>query len=80
MEAMMAALCHRGPDGSGVILDGPIGLGHQMFHITPESLEEKLPYHKTDSGLIITADIRIDNRNVLFLALGLSPSDRSIPD
>jgi len=80
MESMMAALCHRGPDGSGVILDGPIGLGHQMFHITPESLEEKLPCHKTDSGLIITSDIRLDNRDELFLALGLTPSDRSIPD
>ncbi len=80
MESMMAALSHRGPDGSGVILDGPVGLGHQMFHITPESLDEKLPFHKTDSGLIITADIRIDNRDELFSALGLTPSDRSIPD
>ena len=68
MESMMAALCHRGPDGSGVILDGQVGLGHQMFHITPQSLEEKLPCHKTDSGLIITADIRLDNRDELFSA------------
>jgi len=80
MESMMAALGHRGPDGSGVILDGPVGLGHQMFHTTPESLEEKLPFHKTDSALIITADIRLDNRDALFSAIGLTPSDRSIPD
>jgi asparagine synthase (glutamine-hydrolysing) len=80
MESMMAALCHRGPDGSEVFLEGPVGLGHQMFHITPESLEEKLPYHKTDSGLIITADIRLDNRDELFPALGLTPSDLGIPD
>ena len=73
MEAMMAALQHRGPDGSGVILDGPVGLGHQMFHITPESLGEKLPFHKKDSGLIITAAIRPDNSDALFFSPWRTP-------
>ena len=29
LEAMNAALVHRGPDGHGVFLDERIGLGHQ---------------------------------------------------
>ena len=33
LEAMMAALHHRGPDGKGMHLDGPIGLGHTRLSI-----------------------------------------------
>jgi len=33
LEAMMAALHHRGPDGRGMHLDGPIGLGHTRLSI-----------------------------------------------
>ena len=30
---MVAALHHRGPDGRGVLIDGPIGLGHARLSI-----------------------------------------------
>ena len=43
MDPMMEKLSHRGPDGSGVWREGPVGLGHHMLHTTPESLHEKLP-------------------------------------
>ena len=33
LEAMMAALHHRGPDGEGMHIDGPIGLGHTRLSI-----------------------------------------------
>jgi len=33
IERMMQSLKHRGPDQSGVFLDGPIGLGHQRLNI-----------------------------------------------
>ena len=33
LEAMMAALHHRGPDGRGLHIDGPIGLGHTRLSI-----------------------------------------------
>ena len=45
--------------------DGPIALGHQMLWTTPESLHEKLPFHDEKTGLVITADARIDNRKEL---------------
>lgn len=33
LEAMTAALGHRGPDGSGRLLNGPVGLGHRRLSI-----------------------------------------------
>ena len=33
IDAMVAALHHRGPDGRGALVDGPIGLGHARLSI-----------------------------------------------
>ncbi|MDR1465126.1 MAG: asparagine synthase (glutamine-hydrolyzing) [Oscillospiraceae bacterium] len=33
LDQMAAALAHRGPDGSGVFLDGPVGLAHTRLAI-----------------------------------------------
>jgi len=65
IKKMNDRLSHRGPDGSAVWCDGPVALGHQMLWTTPESLHEKLPFEDEESGLVITADARIDNRKEL---------------
>jgi len=65
IKKMNNRLSHRGPDGSAVYCEGPIALGQQMLWTTPESLHEKLPFHDEKSGLVITADARIDNRKEL---------------
>lgn len=69
MKKMNEKLSHRGPDGSDIWCEGPVGLGHQMLWTTQESLHEKLPFE--ENGLIITADARIDNRDELSKDLGL---------
>jgi len=33
VRLMLGALKHRGPDGEGVLLDGPVGLGHRRLAI-----------------------------------------------
>jgi len=68
-------LAHRGPDGSSVWNKGPIGFGHQMLWTTSESLHEKLPFNDEKSGLIITADARIDNRKELSEELGIEDKE-----
>ena len=42
-----------------------VAFGHQMLQTTPESIHEKLPFEDKNSGLVITADARIDNREEL---------------
>jgi len=80
-EKMMNSISHREIDGSGKWCEGGAAFGHQMLCITPESLEEKLPYYDNDSKCVITSDARIDNREELFQKLQI-PHDlqNSIPD
>ena len=54
---------HRGPDGVHGWGAGPVGLGHALLRTTPESLAESLPL--VAGPYAITADARIDNRDVL---------------
>jgi asparagine synthase (glutamine-hydrolysing) len=76
LHVIWAAVSHLGSDGGGIWTDGPVGLGHQMMHSTPESLHEKLPHFQPTTGLCITADARLDNRDELFHALNIPSAER----
>jgi len=76
---MMRAMEKHGPDGKGSWHDESAGLGHQMMHITPESLDEQLPLHHGESRITLTADARLDNREELLQALGIPPW-KQLPD
>ena len=67
--AMTDAIAHRGPDGGGTWNDGPVAFGHQLLHVTPESLHEQQPVVR--GSRVLTADARIDNRDELDRALRL---------
>ena len=60
LARLNAQIAHRGPDGEGYWSEGPVGLAHQMFRITPESLEEAQPL--SQAGAVIVFDGRLDNR------------------
>jgi len=68
---MGESMLHRGPDGIDVWFDRNIGIGNCMFHTTPESVGEILPYIDEVNGLVITVDARIDAREELAKKLGL---------
>ncbi len=69
LETMLRSLDHRGIDGKASWQAGSVGLGHQMLHITPESIDEQLPFFQVGTDLAITADARLDNREELFRLL-----------
>ncbi len=71
LQRMVQRLERRGPDGSGIWSQGPIGLGHCMLRTTPESLAETQPLPNATGDVVITADARIDNRAELLTTLGL---------
>ena len=75
IKKMNDRLSHRGPDGSAVWCEGQVALGHQMLWTTPESLHEKLPFDDDNSGLVITADARIDNRDELSKELDIEDKE-----
>jgi asparagine synthase (glutamine-hydrolysing) len=70
LERMRGTMAHRGPDAGDIRIDGSVGLGQLMLHSTRESLNERLPWKDPESGLVIVADARIDNREGLFAELG----------
>ena len=72
LDSMARLLAHRGPDGGGLWIAGPVGLAHRMLWTTPESLQEHLPAGSDDGTLVITADARLDNRDELIDRLGLA--------
>lgn len=71
LQQMMKALAHRGSDDSGYWAEENIGLAHCMLWTTPESLLEKLPQISATGNLVITADVRLDNREELVQVLDL---------
>ena len=72
LDRMSGVLAHRGPNGVETWSDGSMGIGHLMFHTTPESLLEEQPLVARDGRLVLAADARIDNRDELIRTLGFS--------
>ena len=60
--AMMRELGIYHVDDTGVWRDGHVFLGCHARHVTPESVQEILPFYDDEAGLSITADAVIDNR------------------
>jgi len=70
LEATLARLERRGPDGTQAMCEGPVALGHALLATTPEARFETLPLRHAMSGCSITADVRLDNREELIERLG----------
>ena len=81
LSVMESKLNHWNADATGTWTNNTVGFGHLMLYNTPESLNEKLPFTKADSGLTITADARIDNREELYALLDLATeTQQQLPD
>jgi asparagine synthase (glutamine-hydrolysing) len=79
LATSQAAMADWG-SGSGVWLDGSIGLGQALFISTPESLSEQLPWVDANNSLAFTAAARLDNRRELMAALSLDDHSVVISD
>jgi asparagine synthase (glutamine-hydrolysing) len=66
LDPVMAKMVGYGLDGSHSWVDGPVALGQQVTFVTPQSKNERLPWEDEQSGLVMTADARLDNREELF--------------
>ena len=80
LTPILTRLEQRGPDGTREWNEGGVALGHALLATTPEALVEQLPFGDSASGCTITADARLDNREALIGALGLTGETRTIGD
>jgi asparagine synthase (glutamine-hydrolysing) len=60
LSAMMAKLHHRGPDGRGMYVDGPVGLAHTRLSIIDIAGGEQ-PIHNEDRSVWVTFNGEIFN-------------------
>jgi len=61
LQAMTAAVAHRGPDGAGVFTDRRVGLGHRRLAIIDLSDEAAQPMRCPSSGRVIVYNGEIYN-------------------
>jgi asparagine synthase (glutamine-hydrolysing) len=80
LERVANALRAHGPDRSQVMADGPAGFAHVLMRMTPEDLFDRQPYRGA-SGKVVTADLRLDNRDDMLVQIGVAAKDAmSWPD
>ena len=75
LDAMSAALAHRGPDGAGHLVAGAFAVACRQLWVTPEEVGEAQPLAGPD-GLVLAFDGRLDNRAELLPRLRV-PRDAS---
>ena len=69
LEPMIAAASYRGRDGVSIWTGHGAAIAHQALHATLASCHEHQPWHDENSGLVVVADARIDDRDALTAAL-----------
>jgi len=80
LRAMVSQLIRRGPERCNRWQDGPVGLGHTLLGTTPELLWERQPFTHAETGCVITADVRLDNRDELLGSLALEGRPAPVGD
>ena len=68
------ALRQYGPDRSDVVASGSVGLAHVLMRMTIEDRFDHQPWRGA-SGAIITADIRLDNRDEILAQIGIAQNE-----
>jgi asparagine synthase (glutamine-hydrolysing) len=71
LERVANTLRQYGPDRSEIIASGSIGLVHVLMRMTPEDRFDRQPLRGA-SGSLITADVRLDNRDDVLARIGIT--------
>ena len=80
LRKLTSMLEQRGPDGTRHWTEGNAALGHTLLASTPEARVECLPLVHSGTGCVITADIRLDNREELAALLSVDLTARVVGD
>jgi asparagine synthase (glutamine-hydrolysing) len=74
LERAANALKQYGPDRAEIVTRENVGLVHALMRMTPEDRFDRQPQQGA-SGSIITADLRLDNRDELLARIGIARQD-----
>jgi asparagine synthase (glutamine-hydrolysing) len=80
LERAANALRQHGPDRTGIVIADGIGLVHVLMRMTLEDQFDRQPWQGA-SGALISADVRLDNRDEVIERIGVLPGEaRAWPD
>lgn len=71
LDRVANALHQYGPDRSECAAAGSIGLVHVLMRMSPEDRFDRQPW-RGESGSLITADVRLDNRDGVLARIGIA--------
>lgn len=74
LERAANALNQYGPDRSDIVASESVGLVHVLMRMTPEDRFDRQPWLGA-SGALISADVRLDNRDDVLDRIGITPRD-----
>jgi len=72
LERAANALRQYGPDRADIAIADRIGLVHVLMRMTPQDQFDRQPWQGA-SGALITADVRLDNRDEVLARIGIMP-------
>ena len=76
LDAMRKAVQHRFYDQDTVWAEASAAMGQCTLRITPESFFETFPFTNNRDSLVLSGDIRLDNRQELLKDLGLNAGEK----
>lgn len=77
LNRMGEAMAGWAVDGTDTWIKGPCGLGHSLTIDTPESEFERQPSYDAATGVAMTVEARLDNREELLELLEIGPGRKS---
>lgn len=80
MDAMLASLHRRGPDRQRARVSGNTAFGQALLATTPEAMADIQPWMHPESGCVVVADSRLDNRPALLRTLGIDRDPDTVGD
>lgn len=72
LDVMLRLMQARGPDRQATAYAGEAGFAHALLATTPEAHAEPQPWRDHDTGCLVVADSRLDNRAEVLHALGIA--------
>jgi asparagine synthase (glutamine-hydrolysing) len=77
---MLAAQQAYGPDRLGLWSEPGLSLGHRLFKLVPEDAHDQQPLVSASGRYVLTADIRLDNREDMAERLGVAHEHAGLSD
>jgi asparagine synthase (glutamine-hydrolysing) len=72
---VLGAQASYGPHGTAQYDDGPLAMGRSLYRLLPEDIHDRGPLTSASGRFVLTADLRLDNREEIADSLGRAAAE-----